>query len=238
MGLLTIIKKQKQKDKEVKCLLLGLDNSGKSTLVNRLQISCSNEKQPSLEVDKMTEITPTIGFRIISFPIKDNLISIWDIGGQTSLRPFWNNYFDKTNILIWCIDISDLNRLHESINELRKLLITKSCDVEGEQGEGEGDGDGDGDAEAEAGKDVIAVDCKIIIVLNKVDLISRGDCGATTGQEDIENQVRLRVVSGLSLSLADDDGDGSPRVSFVTCSALTGVGLRPLAEELSSPDSL
>lgn len=36
MGLLSIIRKQKLKDREIRCLILGLDNSGKSTIVNKL----------------------------------------------------------------------------------------------------------------------------------------------------------------------------------------------------------
>ena len=36
MGLLSIIKKQKIKDKEIRILMLGLDNSGKTTITKKL----------------------------------------------------------------------------------------------------------------------------------------------------------------------------------------------------------
>ena len=36
MGLLTILKRQKQKEREVRLLMLGLDNSGKTTALKQL----------------------------------------------------------------------------------------------------------------------------------------------------------------------------------------------------------
>ena len=47
-------------------------------------------------------------------------LNIWDIGGQTSLRSFWANYFDKTDIVIWVIDGLSLERLNESYKELKQ----------------------------------------------------------------------------------------------------------------------
>ena len=74
MGLLTIIKKQKLKDREIKCLVLGLDNSGKSTIVNQLLP----------KEDRDTKITPTVGFQIRSTTFDNGRynINLWDIGGQ------------------------------------------------------------------------------------------------------------------------------------------------------------
>lgn len=136
MGLLTIIKKQKQKDKEIRCLVIGLDNSGKSTVVNQL-----------LPEDERTDkITPTIGFQIKTFCIDDAYnINLWDVGGQSTLRPFWENYFNKTDVLIWCIDISLPIRFDESFKELQNLIVNNG--------------------------DRIGYDCRVIVLFNKIDLL-------------------------------------------------------------------
>lgn len=31
-------------------------------------------------------------------------LNIWDVGGQKTLRPYWRNYFEKTDGLIWVVD--------------------------------------------------------------------------------------------------------------------------------------
>ncbi|CUM52018.1 unnamed protein product [Debaryomyces fabryi] len=111
MGLLSIIKKQKIKDKEIRLLMLGLDNSGKTTITKRL-----------LNQDIST-ISPTLGFQINTINYNDFNLNVWDIGGQTSLRTFWGNYFDQTDIVIWVIDCLSLERLNESYQELREKVI-------------------------------------------------------------------------------------------------------------------
>lgn len=111
MGLLTIIKKQKLKDKELRILILGLDNAGKTTIVKKI-----------INEDVM-KVSPTMGFQISTVLYKDYNLNIWDIGGQTSLRAFWGNYFDKTDAIIWVIDGLALERLNESFKELKEKIL-------------------------------------------------------------------------------------------------------------------
>lgn len=47
---------------------------------------------------------------------------MWDIGGQSKIRPYWKNYFEGTDALIYVIDCSDRKRLLESGNEFIELL--------------------------------------------------------------------------------------------------------------------
>lgn len=49
-------------------------------------------------------------------------MNIWDVGGQSTLRPFWRNYFEKTDLLIWVVDVASLERLPEVSKELRQTL--------------------------------------------------------------------------------------------------------------------
>lgn len=111
MGLLTIIRNQKRKEKEIRMLVLGLDNSGKTTIIKNM-----------LHED-VNSISPTMGFQIQSLPYKEYTLNMWDIGGQTSLRAFWSNYFDKTDVVLWVIDGLSLERIEESYQELRNKII-------------------------------------------------------------------------------------------------------------------
>ena len=47
---------------------------------------------------------------------------MWDIGGQREIRPYWKNYYDNTDGLIYVVDSSDDIRLEECTNELFELL--------------------------------------------------------------------------------------------------------------------
>lgn len=40
-------------------------------------------------------------------------LNIWDVGGQKTLRPYWRNYFEKTDGLVWVVDSADLARLED-----------------------------------------------------------------------------------------------------------------------------
>lgn len=49
-------------------------------------------------------------------------LNIWDVGGQKTLRPYWRNYYEKTDGLIWVVDSADLARLEDCKRELHSLL--------------------------------------------------------------------------------------------------------------------
>ncbi|CCJ30845.1 unnamed protein product [Pneumocystis jirovecii] len=130
MGLHTIIKKQKRKEKEIRILMLGLDNAGKSTIVKKI----SGE-------DVMT-ISPTVGFNIKTLIWGPFKLNIWDIGGQRVLRGYWRNYFEYTDAIVWTVDLTDRIRLSEGCSALKQLLkedrllgtilliLGNKCDIE------------------------------------------------------------------------------------------------------------
>uniref|UniRef100_A0A7S1F4A0 ADP-ribosylation factor-like protein 3 n=1 Tax=Noctiluca scintillans TaxID=2966 RepID=A0A7S1F4A0_NOCSC len=109
MGLLSILKKMK-KERDCRVLMLGLDNAGKTTILK----SMSNED--------ITNVTPTQGFNIKSLVQEDLKLNVWDIGGQKSIRPYWSNYFESSDALVYVIDSADSRRLEESGAELKELL--------------------------------------------------------------------------------------------------------------------
>ena len=51
---------------------------------------------------------------------------MWDIGGQKAIRPYWKNYFENTDGLVYVVDSSDEVRLKECSEELQNLIQEES----------------------------------------------------------------------------------------------------------------
>jgi len=47
---------------------------------------------------------------------------VWDLGGQTSIRPYWRSYYPNTNAIIYVIDSSDKERIETSKQELMLMI--------------------------------------------------------------------------------------------------------------------
>lgn len=110
MGLLTILKKVKQKEQEIRILILGLDNAGKTTVMKKIS------------GQSIHEISPTVGFNIQSLEFNGYMLNMWDVGGQKSIRTYWRNYFESTDGIIWVVDSVDRWRLEECKKQLREVL--------------------------------------------------------------------------------------------------------------------
>ena len=95
--------------------MLGLDNAGKTTILK------------SLASEDISTITPTQGFNIKSVQSEGFKLNVWDIGGQRKIRPYWRNYFDNTDILIYVIDSADTKRFEETEQELQVGFIAIAC---------------------------------------------------------------------------------------------------------------
>ena len=74
---------------------------------------------------------PTQGFNIKSLQHEGFKLNVWDIGGQKSIRPYWRNYYDQTDALIYVIDSADTRRLEETGVELQlsppPVLLRAAC---------------------------------------------------------------------------------------------------------------
>ncbi|KZV68924.1 ARF/SAR superfamily [Peniophora sp. CONT] len=111
MGLLTIIRKNRQKEKEMRVLFLGLDNAGKTTILKKLN------------GEDIMSVSPTLGFNIKTFVHNNYTLNVWDVGGQRTLRPYWRNYFEQTDALVWVVDSGDRLRMQDCKEELHSLLL-------------------------------------------------------------------------------------------------------------------
>lgn len=50
-------------------------------------------------------------------------IMIGDVGGQRTLRPYWRNYFEQTDAIVWVVDSGDRMRMQDCRDELHSLLL-------------------------------------------------------------------------------------------------------------------
>ena len=93
-------------------MILGLDNAGKTTVLKKF---CG---------EPIDTIEPTLGFNIqtLQHGSSGYNLKLWDVGGQSSIRAYWRNYFESTDGLIWVVDSSDTLRLQLCKEELQSLL--------------------------------------------------------------------------------------------------------------------
>ncbi|CAF1509867.1 unnamed protein product [Rotaria sp. Silwood1] len=98
--------------REVNVLVVGLDNSGKSSLLNYLR---PREAQTN-------DTTPTVGFNVEHFSYNGLSFSAFDMSGQSRYRTLWGNYYRTTTGIIFVIDSSDKTRILVAREELQQLL--------------------------------------------------------------------------------------------------------------------
>lgn len=90
---------------EKRILLLGLDNAGKTSILNHMQ-----------EQNFRAQSVPTIGLSIEEVYVKDYKLTFWDVGGQAT--KLWKHYFDSVDGLIFVIDATDKDRIIKAKDEL------------------------------------------------------------------------------------------------------------------------
>ncbi|KAI9173275.1 ADP-ribosylation factor-like protein 8A [Blastocladiella emersonii ATCC 22665] len=96
---------------EMEVTLVGLQASGKSTLVN---VIASGE---------FTEDTiPTLGFNMRKVTKGKVTMKLWDVGGQPRFRSMWERYCRNVNAIVFVVDSADHTKLEAAKQELRGLL--------------------------------------------------------------------------------------------------------------------
>lgn len=112
MGFLSVLRAIKASENEARVLVVGLDCSGKTTIVS------------SLLGKPLTEIAPTLGFKISTWRPQNTsmAVALWDVGGQQTIRTYWRNYFSSTDALIWVVDSTDRRRMDTCRKALSEVL--------------------------------------------------------------------------------------------------------------------
>ncbi|CAK8683701.1 ADP-ribosylation factor-like protein 1 [Clavelina lepadiformis] len=96
--------------RERRILILGLDGAGKTTILYKLQVG------------EVVTTIPTIGFNVETLTYKNLKFQVWDLGGQTSIRPYWRCYYSNTDAIIYVVDSMDKDRMSTSKQELVSML--------------------------------------------------------------------------------------------------------------------
>ena len=110
MRILELLKSYNKLKPESNILILGLDNAGKTTLLNYL----------THEDNKNTKPTPGVNAKSIQYgEIK---LNFYDLGGQKPNRDYWKFYYEKVEVLIYVVDVSDKERIGEC-NESFQILL-------------------------------------------------------------------------------------------------------------------
>jgi ADP-ribosylation factor-like protein 1 len=63
-----------------------------------------------------------VGFNVETVNFKNLKLQVWDLGGQTGLRPYWRCYYQDTNAIVYVVDSADRERLDLSRQELELML--------------------------------------------------------------------------------------------------------------------
>ena len=98
--------------RQVSVLIVGLDNTGKTSILNYLRPE---------EARTQTTI-PTVGFNVENFSCRGLSFTAFDMSGQNRYRHLWSNYYRSTNAIIFVVDSSDLTRIVVAHEELQQLL--------------------------------------------------------------------------------------------------------------------
>ncbi len=103
---------------DVKIVISGLDNAGKSSFIIALR-----HKYDFYE--RVKKLKPTIKIDYSSFRFINYLISCWDMGGQSKYREIYVKnpiYFEETDYLYYIIDIQDELKIEKSIKYFHEIL--------------------------------------------------------------------------------------------------------------------
>ncbi|XP_049309845.1 ADP-ribosylation factor-like protein 6 [Bactrocera dorsalis] len=102
----------KNKSEKVTILVIGLNNSGKSTIINHFK---SPHEQAAITV-------PTVGFSLEQIRSEGVLFTMVDTSGAWRYRSLWEHHFKNCHGIIYVIDSSDRMRLVVVRDELDTLL--------------------------------------------------------------------------------------------------------------------
>mmetsp|Transcript_46804 Transcript_46804/g.122887 ORF Transcript_46804/g.122887 Transcript_46804/m.122887 type:complete len:192 (-) Transcript_46804:526-1101(-) len=98
--------------KKVRIICVGLDNSGKTTIISHLKPKKAMQQ----------DIVPTVGFTVEEFQKNGLAFTVFDMSGQGRYRNLWEHYYKDVGGIIFCIDSTDAFRMCVAKDELEAML--------------------------------------------------------------------------------------------------------------------
>ncbi|OAJ39960.1 hypothetical protein BDEG_23751 [Batrachochytrium dendrobatidis JEL423] len=110
-------------------IILGLDNAGKTTLLERIKSIYNGVPGLSSE-----NIGPTVGLNIGKVDVKNVRLNFWDLGGQRELRSIWEKYYSECHAIVFVVDSTDRVRIEEVQATLDKVIHNETIEDRGSSG--------------------------------------------------------------------------------------------------------
>ncbi|XP_062220204.1 ADP-ribosylation factor-like protein 8c isoform X1 [Phragmites australis] len=100
---------------EMELSLVGLQNAGKTSLVNAVATGGYSE-----------DMIPTVGFNMRKVTKGNVTIKLWDLGGQRRFRTMWERYCRGVSAILYVVDAADRDSVPIAKSELHDLLTKQS----------------------------------------------------------------------------------------------------------------
>jgi small GTP-binding protein len=110
MGSLSAKLSQCKKEKDVRIVILGLYNSGKTSILRFTQLG------------DVVKTTPTMDFDVETIVCKKLSLTVFDVGGRNKVRPLLRHFYSNTDAVIFVVDSDDQDMLTDAKKELMKCI--------------------------------------------------------------------------------------------------------------------
>ena len=120
-GIYDFTKKPKREDK---ILVLGLDGSGKSTLINSLKKCATTQGLEGYQGGEFeaNKVSPTLGLNLVKIELPSSIVDLMEIGGKESFRSMWSHYYEDADKILFIVDASSSETSEDARNAFAKIV--------------------------------------------------------------------------------------------------------------------